>query len=60
MPTRIVQDFITADILASGLVFITTRGPLMLSGPTVPTRALFLLPGYPLTGLVVLCLDVNQ
>jgi len=39
-----VQDFIAADILASLLVFITT------GGPTVPTRALILLPGYPLLG----------
>jgi len=37
-----VQDFIAADILASQLVFITSEGP------TVPTRALILLPGYPL------------
>ena len=37
-----VQDFIAADTSASRLVFITT------GGPTVPTRALILLPGYPL------------
>jgi len=37
-----VQDFIAADILASRLVFITT------GGPTMPTRVLILLPGYPL------------
>jgi len=37
--TRYVQDFIAADILVSRLVFITT------GGPTVPTRALSLLPG---------------
>jgi len=36
--TRGVQDFIAADILASRLVFITT------GGPTMPTRALILLP----------------
>jgi len=40
--TRGVQDFTAADILASRLVFITT------GGPTVPTRVLILLPGYPL------------
>jgi len=40
--TRDVQDFIPADILASRLVFIST------GGPTVPTRALIVLLGYPL------------
>jgi len=38
--TQNVQDFIAADMLANQLVFITN------GGPTVPTWALILQPGY--------------